>query len=97
LLTDSSAVPQRTIDEPSPVNKVEPIPEGASFFIFAQVLTDNFSIYKGSAQRRQLLSLCPCNRASFSLETPFFSAHSGIITNPHGYIKERSYAAGSQI
>ena len=28
---------QRQIDEPSPVNKVEPIPAGASFFIFSQV------------------------------------------------------------
>jgi len=30
------AVKQREIDEPSPVNKVEPIPAGTSFFIFTQ-------------------------------------------------------------
>ena len=27
----------REIEDPSPVNKVEPIPEGISFFLFAQV------------------------------------------------------------
>ena len=27
---------ERIIEDPSPVNKVEPIPEGASFFIFSQ-------------------------------------------------------------
>jgi len=30
------AIKQRQIDEPSPVNKIEPIPEGSSFFIFSQ-------------------------------------------------------------
>ena len=29
--------PVRVIEDPSPVNKVEPIPEGISFFLFAQV------------------------------------------------------------
>jgi len=30
------AIKQREIEEPSPVNKVEPIPEGVSFFLFTQ-------------------------------------------------------------
>ena len=31
-------IKQRVIDDPSPVNKVEPIPAGSSFFLFAQVI-----------------------------------------------------------
>ncbi len=51
------AIKVREIPEPSPVNKVEPIPEGISFFLFSQVKNPLFisAVYKLSLNANEYL------------------------------------------